>query len=73
MLVSIFIPWLRPVWMGEFLLYIFMMLAAGSLTAYRQQKPYLLPGLALAIPVMHFSWGSGFLWSILTPDRAKHG
>ena len=73
LLLSIFIPWMRLVWMGEFLLYILVMIVAGSLTAYRQQKPYLLPGLALAIPVMHLAWGSGFLWSILTPVRAKHG
>ena len=73
MLLSIFIPFMRVVWMGEFLLYIFIMLVTGLFTAYRQQKPYLLPGLALAIPVMHLAWGSGFLWSILTPGSSKHG
>jgi glycosyltransferase involved in cell wall biosynthesis len=73
MLLSLFIPFLRLIWMGELLLYILVMLATGLLTAYRQQKSYLLPGLTLAILVMHISWGSGFLWSILTTSKQKHG
>jgi len=72
-LLSIFIPFGRYMLISELLLYFFSMILAGLLTAYRQQKPYLLFGLPLAIPVMHITWGGGFLWSILTSSKEKHG
>jgi exopolysaccharide biosynthesis polyprenyl glycosylphosphotransferase len=51
---------------GELILYFAALLAAGFQVAWRQRKPARLLGLPLAVSVMHISWGSGFLWSMLT-------
>jgi len=72
-LLSMFIPVARFVLLGELALYFSIMLFAGLSAAIRQQKAYLLLGLPLAIPVMHLTWGSGFLWSILVSSNSKHG
>jgi succinoglycan biosynthesis protein ExoA len=73
MLLSIFFPVARFALMGELFLYFSVMILAGLAAAVRQQKAYLLVGLPLAIAVMHFTWGSGFLWSILVSSKPKHG
>jgi glycosyltransferase involved in cell wall biosynthesis len=54
-------------WLLAFLLsaYWGILLLAGALKAFQLKKIALLPGLPLAITTMHFSWGLGFLWSIL--------
>ena len=41
---------------------------AGYSAALAYMHAFGIPGqlLPLAIAVMHFSWGSGFLWSLLT-------
>ena len=72
-LFSIFIPLARFVLIGELVIYFFIMTLAGLSAAYRQKKMYLLPGLPLAIPVMHITWGGGFLWSMLASSKQKHG
>ena len=55
----------------EILMYA-LVLAAGAIPAARRHGD---PGLALVIPIaiatMHFSWGSGFLFSMLTTARSK--
>jgi len=72
-LLSMFIPVARFVLLSELVLYFSIMILAGLSLAIRQQKTYLLLGLPLAIPVMHLTWGSGFLWSILVSSNSKHG
>ena len=72
-LASIFIPFLSILLVLELLLYFSIVLYAGLRAALRQRKAYLLPGLLLTIPIMHVSWGGGFLWSILTAGFQKHG
>lgn len=72
-LLSLFIPVARFALIGELALYFFIMTITGLSAAYRQKKAYLLFGLPLAIPVMHIAWGSGFLWSVLTSSKPKHG
>jgi succinoglycan biosynthesis protein ExoA len=72
-LLAIFIPLARFALIGELVLYFFIMTLAGLSAAYRQKKAYLLPGLPLAIAVMHITWGGGFLWSILSLSKEKHG
>jgi len=47
-------------------LYFSVLLFAGLQTAVRLRRAVMVPGLLLAIPLMHFAWGGGFLWSILT-------
>jgi cellulose synthase/poly-beta-1,6-N-acetylglucosamine synthase-like glycosyltransferase len=56
-----------PFWLLVFLLafYFGFLLAAGLQKALQQRKISLLVGLPLSIATMHFSWGLGFLWSIL--------
>jgi glycosyltransferase involved in cell wall biosynthesis len=70
---SVFIPFARLVLLGEILLYFSIMILAGFYTAARQRKPYLIFGLPLAIPAMHITWGSGFLWSIIHTSSKKNG
>ncbi len=68
-LISFGSSWFWPVfgWFLAFLLAVYfgVLLAAGAQKAFREKKAFLVFGLPLAIPVMHFSWGLGFLWSIL--------
>ena len=66
LLVSIFLPVLAFVLAGELFIYFSIFLIAGLYAGFRQRKPYLTLGLVLTIPVMHITWGGGFLWSILT-------
>ena len=70
---SIFVPVARFALAGELVLYFLIMTLAGLSAAYRQKKAYLVPGLSLAILVMHITWGGGFLWSILSLSKEKHG
>ena len=72
-LFSIFVPVARFALLGELVLYFFSMALAGLSAAFRHNKAYLLFGLPLTIPVMHITWGSGFLWSILVSSKQKHG
>jgi glycosyltransferase involved in cell wall biosynthesis len=72
-LISIFLPFARLILAGEILLYFSIMILAGLHAAVRQQKPYLIFGLPLAISAMHITWGSGFLWSILVSRTKKNG
>jgi hypothetical protein len=72
-ILSIFIPRAAVILAGELLLYFSIMILAGCYAAFQQRKAYLVFGLPLAIAAMHLSWGSGFLWSILSSSFAKHG
>ena len=58
---------------GELLLYFLIMFLAGVRAALQRGNPQIMIGLPLAIPVMHISWGSGFLWSILKSGSSKNG
>jgi hypothetical protein len=70
---SIFIPFARVLLVVELLFYFSIMILAGFSAAVRQRNAYLILGLPLAISTMHISWGSGFLWSVLTSSFEKHG
>ena len=72
-LASLFIPVFGFVLLGELLVYLFVLFAAGIRTAIKSGAPGLSVGLPLAIPVMHITWGSGFLWSILNTSTNKNG
>ena len=54
-------------WLLIFLLsfYFSFLLAAGAHRATQLRKSFLVIGVPISIAVMHFSWGLGFLWSIL--------
>jgi len=66
--------WLEParLLLAAELIFYFIILALGSLgTAVRQRKASLFFGLPLAFASMHISWGSGFIWSLLTSPAQK--
>ena len=65
-LLSFFIPLVGLVLLFEIIFYLLALTAAGIELSIRQRKPLLAPGLALAIATMHISWGSGFLWSLVS-------
>jgi glycosyltransferase involved in cell wall biosynthesis len=69
LLLSIFLPVLAWLLAGEILFYYFVLFLAGAHAAIKHRKLFLLPGLPLAISAMHISWGSGFLWSMLTSSK----
>jgi succinoglycan biosynthesis protein ExoA len=71
LLLSIFFPPAAWLLLLELFLYFFVLLLAGLYAAITQHKIYLLPGLPMAIAAMHASWGSGFLWSMLTSGKNK--
>ena len=73
MIVSIFIPFARILLAAELLLYFSILILAGVYAALQERKAYLVLGLPLAIAIMHISWGSGLLWSMLTSSTQKHG
>ena len=56
----------------ELLVYFFIVLAVGLYIAFRDSDAFLLIGLLMTIPVMHISWGSGFLWSLLVIGPKKN-
>ena len=57
----------------EIFIYLLVLMAAGIHLFLRQRRPLLVPGLMLAIAVMHLSWGSGFLWSLVSTLFTNHG
>ena len=72
-ILSLFLPLARWLWMGELFLYFFILVSAGAFSALRQRRFPVLPGLVLAVPVMHLAWGAGFLWSMLISSNPKNG
>lgn len=72
-LLSIFSPIAKFFLLGELLLYFLVCLLAGIHARLRLKKSFLSLGLPLAIPVMHITWGSGLLWSMLTSGFGKNG
>jgi len=47
---------------------------AGLLESIRRKDMGLILGIPLALWTMHFSWGTGFLWSVLTGSlRGRYG
>jgi glycosyltransferase involved in cell wall biosynthesis len=73
LLVSVFLPFVASLLLGEIVFYFFILFLAGAQAALKHHKPFLLLGLPLAISAMHISWGSGFLWSMLTSSNNKNG
>lgn len=71
-LLSFLIPMAGLVLGSELFVYLLILFLVGLQIGIRDQKSYLLIGLPLAISVMHISWGSGFLWSILTARSTKN-
>lgn len=65
-LISFFVSIARVFLFAEILIYLLILIGAGVQVAIRQHKLSFIPGLLLAIMAMHISWGSGFLWSLVS-------
>lgn len=68
LVLSPLVPVARLLLAAELLLYFFIMILAGFRAGLRERSAYLVMGLPLGIFAMHASWGSGFLWSMLSAD-----
>ena len=66
MIASIWIPAARMVLLLAVVLYILALVLSALDLVLQRRKLHLLYGVPLAIAVMHLSWGSAFLWSLLS-------
>ena len=55
----------RLLWVWSIGLYLIALLLGALPVAWRTKEVRHLIGLPLAIAIMHFAWGSGFLWSMI--------
>ena len=63
---SLFVGVARYILAAQLLLYISVLGVAGLKMTIEKRKVFLLFGLPFAIMTMHFAWGAGFLWSLIT-------
>jgi glycosyltransferase involved in cell wall biosynthesis len=63
-LLLIWNPLIRGLLIIEFLLYSITLLIISIKLAVRTREPAHVLGVPVSIASMHFSWGSGFLWSL---------
>jgi glycosyltransferase involved in cell wall biosynthesis len=63
---SIWIPAAGMLFSAAVVSYGLALVLSGLDVVFQKGKGYLLVGVPLAISVMHFSWGSAFLWSLIT-------
>lgn len=66
LLLSLFSPIARRLIMIESLIYVTVIFLAGLQMAWKNRDLTLIAGIPAAISTMHFSWGSAFLWSMIT-------
>jgi succinoglycan biosynthesis protein ExoA len=64
-ILGIFLPICGFMLIVEICIYALALIAAGAQQAIKQGQMSLVFGLPLAIVCMHFSWGAGFLWSMI--------
>lgn len=66
LILSFCFPLIKFILILEIFCYLAALTIAGIHLALRQRKPLFVLGLPLAAMAMHLSWGSGFLWSIVS-------
>jgi glycosyltransferase involved in cell wall biosynthesis len=69
LLLSPFFTLARYLLLGLISLYLLVLVLVGFQLAARLKDMALIGGIPLAIATMHFSWGAGFLRSILNPKK----
>jgi len=62
---SIWFVFARWLLLAEAVVYISALIIAGIQSAFKKRDFSLVFGVPLAIAVMHFSWGTAFLWSLV--------
>jgi len=70
LLASPFLWLARWVLAGILGLYTLVLLLAGIQLAIRNKDTAQVAGVPLAIATMHLCWGTGFLWSLLSPPKS---
>ncbi len=70
---SLFTGFARYILAAQLFVYFFALGLAGLKLAIKKNTGYLLPGLPLAISIMHMAWGAGFLWSGISSPFTKYG
>jgi hypothetical protein len=56
----------------EIAIYLLALFAAGIQNAVIKKDFALILGVPIAIGIMHFAWGSGFIWSLITSWSPKN-
>jgi len=72
-ILSLFSQWFLYALLGLLGLYSLVLLTAGIQLSARYRDIAFLAGVPLAIVTMHFSWGLGFLWGIVHPQKQNKG
>ncbi len=52
-------------------IYLLILLLAGVQLANKNKDLVMVLGVPLAIATMHFTWGAGFLWSLVSPPKSE--
>jgi hypothetical protein len=68
---GIWFPAARWLLVFELGFYMLVLLAAGLQRAYQKKDLALSFGVPIAIATMHFSWGTAFLWSLVSSVIGK--
>jgi hypothetical protein len=68
---GIWSPLARGLVVLELVVYVLVLLAAGIQRATQEKDVALSCGVPLAIATMHFSWGTAFLWSLVSSIIGK--
>ncbi len=71
LLVAPFLWLARWALLGVLSLYALVLLVAGIQLAIRKKDFAMVLGVPLAIATMHFAWGAGFLWSLVSPPKSE--
>lgn len=64
-LLSLVSPLIGGLFVIELVAYAFILFLVGLQTAWKNRDLALVFGVPLAIAIMHFVWGSAFLWSVI--------
>jgi glycosyltransferase involved in cell wall biosynthesis len=72
LLLGLFLQLARWVFLASAGAYVLALLAAGVQAAFKKKDPGLLISLPAAVAVMHFSWGAGFLVSVVRTLSRAH-
>jgi hypothetical protein len=65
---------IHPLWIlpaGELLIYYLILMTASFQISFQKKNWKLFFGIPPAISTMHFSWGLGFLWSIISGNSSN--
>jgi hypothetical protein len=65
-ILGIWFWWARWILASEIVLYLLVILFAGIQMAVKKGDAALVIGVPIAIATMHFSWGTAFIWSMIT-------